>query len=161
MVSLKKPKSVRLVSTKALNGAALAVALFGLAFLINNVWLFRDAVNQYVTQGYPLADVVRGLLPGQLIPGVFEPIAIYGGIAMLLRGAASINYRLTAALPLPVPADTEAAVDSESPAEDFGWMEDLVKSQPSAAADDNPGQAGDTADDQTASQTEQQPEQPL
>jgi hypothetical protein len=90
------------------------VALIAVAFLINNLLLFRDTVNQYVAQGYAAADVVRGLLPGQLVPGVFQPIAVYGGIAMLLYAAANINHQLSLSLGLlDQPSSPGQAADSD------------------------------------------------
>ena len=66
-------------------GSAL-VGLIGLSLLINNVIIFKNTVAQYVAQGYPAETVMESLIPGQLLPGVLEPLAVYGGIALLLFG---------------------------------------------------------------------------
>lgn len=75
--------------------AASVVALVGVALLVNNVILFTTAVTQYVAQGYAAATVRKQLIPAQLIPGVCEPIAIYGGIAFVLFGAAKIYEKIS------------------------------------------------------------------
>lgn len=111
---MKKKRARRQRSTRALHASAIVVALIAVAFLINNLLLFRDTVNQYVAQGYAAADVVRGLLPGQLVPGVFQPIAVYGGIAMLLYAAANINHQLSLSLGLlDQPSSPGQAADSD------------------------------------------------
>jgi hypothetical protein len=75
--------------------AAIVVALIGIALLVNNVLLFRNTVSQYVAQGYPAAEVNKQLVPTQLIPGIFEPIAVYGGIAFALFGIGIINKKVS------------------------------------------------------------------
>lgn len=92
----KSPK--REASTKVLFAGSIIVALIAVAALINNVLLFRTTVAQYVAQGYTASDVTKGLLQGQLLPGLFEPIAIYGGIALLLCAASMINQKLALGL---------------------------------------------------------------
>lgn len=93
---MKRPK--RPASTTVLYAGAIIVALIALAFLITNVILFKNTIAQYVVQGYAAAEVIKGLLPGQLLPGVFEPIAVYGGIALLLFAAGMINQKLSLGL---------------------------------------------------------------
>lgn len=95
---MKLKSRQRPVSTTVLYTFAAITALSAVALLINNVLLFRDTIAQYVAQGYPYADVFWGLLPGQLLPGVFQPIAVYGGISALLFGAGLINHKLTKGL---------------------------------------------------------------
>lgn len=75
--------------------AAAVVALIGIALLVNTVLLFRNTVSQYVAQGYPAAEVNKQLIPTQLIPGIFEPIAVYGGIAFALFGIGIINKKVS------------------------------------------------------------------
>ena len=88
----------RPASTTVLYVGAIVVALSALAFLITNVIVFKNNVAQYVAQGYAAAEVIKGLLPGQLLPGVFEPIAVYGGIALLLFAAGGINQKVSLGL---------------------------------------------------------------
>jgi hypothetical protein len=82
--------------TKALYIAAAVIAVFGVAMLADNIYIFKSTLNQYAAQGYPLKTVLAGLLPQQLLPGIFEPIALYGGIACALFGIGSINKKLLA-----------------------------------------------------------------
>ncbi|GIM29237.1 hypothetical protein CPJCM30710_19030 [Clostridium polyendosporum] len=79
---------------------AAVVGLVGIALLVNNILLFRDTVNQYVTQGYPEATVINELIPTQLLPGIFEPIAVYGGIAFVLLGVGIVNKKVSKCLTL-------------------------------------------------------------
>jgi hypothetical protein len=75
--------------------AAIVVALIAIAGLINNILLYNNTVTHYVAQGYPAKEVVKQLIPQQLLPGIFEPIAVYGGIAFVLFGAGIINQRVS------------------------------------------------------------------
>jgi hypothetical protein len=52
----------------------------------------------YTTQGYPAAEVMKQLVPAQLLPSVFEAIALYGGITVVLIAAAIINEKVTRCL---------------------------------------------------------------
>ena len=78
--------------------AGSVVALIAVTSLINNIMLFNNSVNQYVDQGYPVADVIKHLIPLQLLPGIFEPIAVYGGIALVLFYAGLINQKVSKCL---------------------------------------------------------------
>lgn len=78
--------------------AAIVVALVGVALLTNNIILFRKTVAQYVSQGYTAATVTSQLIPSQLIPGIFEPVAMYGGIAIILLAAGIINKKVSKCL---------------------------------------------------------------
>lgn len=98
-------KSGKFTVSTALYIVASVVALAGVALLVNNVILFRDTVNQYVAQGYPVTTVIKQLIPAQLLPGVFEPIGIYGGIAFILLGAGMINKKVSRCLELLIKAD--------------------------------------------------------
>ncbi|MBV7273464.1 hypothetical protein I6U48_11145 [Clostridium sp. PL3] len=79
----------------ALYAAASTVAVLGIALLIDNIFIFKKTVDQYVSQGYPSATVIKQLLPSQLLPGIFEPIALYGGIAFILLGLAIVNKKVS------------------------------------------------------------------
>ena len=89
--------------------AGAIVAILGIALLIDNIMLFNSNVNQYVTQGYAAADVIKQLMPAQLLPGIFEPVAVYGGIALLLFYAGFINQKVSKCLTLL----TEAKVSND------------------------------------------------
>jgi len=71
------------------------IGLIGIAVLVSNVLLFNATLAQYAAQGYPTSQVARQLIPGQLLPGIFEPVAIYGGIALLLSVSGTV-YQKTA-----------------------------------------------------------------
>ena len=92
----EKPK--KSTSTKVMYIAASVAALFGVVLLICNIMLFKSSITQYVTQGYPVAIVLKQLIPAQLLPGIFEPIALYGGIAILLFAVAGINEKFSKCL---------------------------------------------------------------
>ena len=77
---------------------ASVVALIGVALLVNNIILFKSTVSQAVTQGYAIATVRKALLTSQLLPGMFEPIGIYGGIAFLILGVGIVNKKVSQAL---------------------------------------------------------------
>ena len=79
---------------------ASAVALIGVALLVNNILLFKSTVNQAVAQGYAVATVRKALLTSQLLPGMFEPIGIYGGIAFVLFGVGKVNKKVSEGLML-------------------------------------------------------------
>ena len=74
---------------------ASVVALIGVALLVNNIILFKSTVSQAVAQGYDIATVRKALLTSQLLPGMFEPIGIYGGIAFLLLGVGKVNKKVS------------------------------------------------------------------
>ncbi|KLU63403.1 hypothetical protein CEB3_c02170 [Peptococcaceae bacterium CEB3] len=89
--------------------AAIVVALIGIAYLVTNIVLFQKTVAQYVAQGYPAATVAGQLLPSQLLPGIYEPIAVYGGIALLLLGAGMINQKISKYLKILAESGVESA----------------------------------------------------
>lgn len=93
-----KLKEKRLISSTVFYVAAIVTALIGTGLLINNVILYSKNVTQYVAQGYAVDTVISQLLPSQLIPGVCEPIALYGGIALLLVAAGIINKKVSKCL---------------------------------------------------------------
>lgn len=79
---------------------SLVIAVVGVALLVNNIILFRSTVNNYVAQGYSSAAVIKQLVPSQLLPGIFEPIAVYGGIAVVLLGVGIVNKKVSKCLTL-------------------------------------------------------------
>lgn len=80
--------------------AAAVVALIAVASLVDNIMLYRNSVSQYVAQGYPVALVVKQLIPSQLLPGLFDTISVYGGIALVLFSAGVINKKVSKCLSL-------------------------------------------------------------
>jgi len=79
---------------------ALIVAIAGVTLLVNDIILFRNTVNQYVAQGYDYALVTSQLIPSQLLPGVCESVAVYGGIAFALLGIGAINEKTSKCIKL-------------------------------------------------------------
>lgn len=94
-VSKKSEKSVISIM---LYVVASVVAIVGVALLVNNVFLYKTNFNQAVAQGYSAATVRNALITSQLLPGIFEPIGIYGGIAFLLLGVGMINKKVSKCL---------------------------------------------------------------
>ncbi|HVJ48628.1 hypothetical protein [Desulfitobacterium sp.] len=94
----RKESSKHPISSIVLYIVAILVTLIAIAFLVNNVLLFKNSVAQYVAQGYPSAEVVKQLIPNQLLPGIFEPIAVYGGIAFILFATGIINQKVSKCL---------------------------------------------------------------
>lgn len=99
--SEKKPKVFK--STIVFYTAGIITALIGAASLVNNVMLFNSAVADYVTQGYTQSEVVSYLLPGQLIPGVLEPLVTIFGVSMILFAAGFLNQKVSRHLELSSP----------------------------------------------------------
>jgi TRAP-type mannitol/chloroaromatic compound transport system permease small subunit len=75
--------------------AASLAAIMGIVLLVDNVYIFNSTVNQYVAQGYAASDVMKSLIPSQLIPGIIEAFAIYGGIALILLGVGIVNKKIS------------------------------------------------------------------
>lgn len=108
---VESQKSKKSVSTIILYTAAAVIALSGLAIIVSNLWMYFSMVSQYVAQGYPKAEVVKQLLPSQLMPGILQPLALYGGIALLLFYCSKIYEKVSKSLALLDPDETDTAVD--------------------------------------------------
>ncbi len=74
---------------------ASVVALIGVGLLVNNIFLYKSTVSQAIAQGYDLATVRKALLTSQLLPGMFEPIGMYGGIAFLIFCVGRVNKKVS------------------------------------------------------------------
>jgi len=88
-------RSKKIVSSIILYIASAVTAIAGIALLVNNVIMYNKNVASYVEQGYEKSTVTEQLIPGQLIPGVLEPIGVYLGIAFVLLAAAIINKKIS------------------------------------------------------------------
>ncbi|MBX4260163.1 hypothetical protein KTC96_03605 [Clostridium estertheticum] len=75
--------------------SAIIVAILGVALLVDNIYLYNTSFAQAVTQGYPVATVRKTLMTSQLLPGIFQPIAMYGGIALLLVAVGKISDKVS------------------------------------------------------------------
>ncbi|MCJ7691758.1 MAG: hypothetical protein MUO60_20975 [Clostridiaceae bacterium] len=73
---------------------ASVVALVGVALLVNNIILYKATVAQALTGGYDIATIKKALLTSQLIPGIAEPVGIYGGISFILFGVGIVNKKV-------------------------------------------------------------------
>jgi hypothetical protein len=98
----------------ALYAAAIIVALIGIALLITNITQYSGMLKQYVAQGYPAAEVIRQLLPNQLLPGIFQAVGLYGGIAFILFGVGAANKKASKCLAMLGNSQTYSEVDQES-----------------------------------------------
>jgi hypothetical protein len=96
--NLMKSKQKKPTSSIILYVAASIIAILGVSLLISNVLLYRKNVAQYVAQGTDASVVTAQLIPAQLIPGIFEPIGIYLGIALILTCAGIINQKVSKCL---------------------------------------------------------------
>ncbi len=73
--------------------AAIFVALVGIALLVTNIIYFKNTIDNYVAQGYTYATVAKELIPSQLLPGIFQPVALYLGLAIALLGLSAVNQK--------------------------------------------------------------------
>jgi hypothetical protein len=89
------PKKSSISISILMYGAALVVAIIGIVLLVDNIYIFRSTVGQYVAQGYAASDVMKSLVPSQLIPGIIQAVAGYGGIAMILIGLGVANNKIS------------------------------------------------------------------
>jgi hypothetical protein len=104
----KKSKKCECDGSTILYVGSLIAAIIAVILLVNNVRLYNANVAQYVAQGYPKDEVVRQLKAIQLMPGICEPIALYGGIALILYGIGMINEKVSRRL---VPTTNVQAID--------------------------------------------------
>jgi hypothetical protein len=131
----KSDQSPTNTSSKFLYIAAAIAAIIALALLIDNIWLFKNNIDQYVAQGYPSAEVLKQLIPAQLLPGIFEPLVVYGGIALILWWLGILNRRISACMPaenrvvpdsneaLPNPNNSAADTDQGNPHDETSTSE--------------------------------------
>ncbi|MFZ3131511.1 MAG: hypothetical protein WA125_10535 [Desulfosporosinus sp.] len=116
---IRQERSKQPVISIVLYIVAALITLITIVLLVNNVILFKDNVAQYVAQGYPYAEVVKHFIPNQLLPGIFEPIAVYGGIAFLLFGTGIINQKISECLIMLAKAKvTDLSIETSEQVED-------------------------------------------
>lgn len=118
-------KSKRNTTSIVLYIFATVVALIAIALLINNIILFKSTASGYVAQGYAANDVLKQLIPSQLVPGIFEPIAVYGGIAFALFGIGIINKKVSKCLALLTKAENCDDEAEENALKESACIEDL------------------------------------
>jgi len=74
------------------------VALIGVVLLVSNIMLYRSTVTQALADGYDIATVRKALLTSQLLPGIAEPIGMYGGISFILFGVGIVGKKVSKCL---------------------------------------------------------------
>ncbi len=119
MSKVAKTKSPKIVMTLKIGG--IVVGLFGLAALINNIMIFKTSIDQYVEQGYAKEMVMKAMVPTQLLPGIFEPIALYGGLSLLMIAVAVVACKL-----LPQEEVVEDAIKEMDEEEEKDFEEPVV-----------------------------------
>ena len=77
---------------------ASVVALIGVTLLVSNILLYRSTVTQALADGYDIDTIRKALLTSQLLPGIAEPIGIYGGIAFVLFGVGMVGKKVSKCL---------------------------------------------------------------
>lgn len=88
-------KSKKFSISTVLYVIASIVAIAGTALLVDNIFIFKTAVAQYITQGYTSSVILESLIPSQLVPSILEPIGLYGGIAFILLGLGIVNTKIS------------------------------------------------------------------
>lgn len=134
--------------SKIIYAAAIIAALVGFALLINNILLFRKAVSQYTSQGYSAATIERQLIPSQLIPGIFESVVLYGGVAFILACIGKVNKKVSMCLEL-LSKDTNE--DETYVKEDKNTNTDNIDEKDGTSKDtDNTDEKSETSEDKDA-----------
>lgn len=98
MIKEKKENRKFPISSIVMYSIGTIAALIAIAALVNDVRLFKATVSQYVAQGYAAKDVASVFLAQQLLPGIFQAVALYGGIAAILIFGGIINTKLSKCL---------------------------------------------------------------
>jgi hypothetical protein len=78
--------------------AASVVALIGVGLLVSNISMYRSTVTKALADGYDIVTIREALVTSQLIPGIAEPIGIYGGISFILFGVGIIGKKVSKCL---------------------------------------------------------------
>ncbi|WP_290776539.1 hypothetical protein [Anaerofustis sp.] len=50
------------------------------------LYSFISTISAYTSQGYALGEVLKYLIPSQVVPTVIEPLFIFAGIGLILLG---------------------------------------------------------------------------
>ena len=78
--------------------SAIVVAVLGVALLVLNIYLYKTSFSQAIAQGYAAGTVRKALMTSQLLPGIFQPIGIYGGVSLLLLAMGKISDKVSKCL---------------------------------------------------------------
>ncbi|NMC56058.1 MAG: hypothetical protein GYA50_02400 [Eubacteriaceae bacterium] len=91
----KNPKKNKnSVYAKFLLVAAFVIALVGVAALTSTIYQFCYYIKEYTAQGYSTAVIVKSFLMTQLVPGVADSLALYGGVSIILFTARKIFIKI-------------------------------------------------------------------
>lgn len=93
-----KVKYKQTASSIVMYSIAAIILLIAAAFLFNNVKMFKATIDQYVASGYDAKGVSSVLFAQQLLPGIFQAVALYGGIAAILIFGGIINNKISICL---------------------------------------------------------------
>lgn len=65
-----------------------SVVFFVVAIIdaLMGLYSFVSTISAYTSQGYEMGEVLKYLVPAQLLPTVIEPLCIIGGIGIVLLG---------------------------------------------------------------------------
>jgi hypothetical protein len=124
----KVPSERSFIST-VLYISAIIVALIAIALLVINIRQYTTMVNQYVAQGYPAAEVVKQFLPNQLLPGIFQAVGLYGGMALVLFGVGAANKKTANCLSLLTDTQLSNGITDESSIEQNSTTGDAETSE--------------------------------
>lgn len=104
------------ITSKSLRVYAIIFLVVGAVYILSGIYSFFTTINGYVSQGYATSEVLAYLLPSQFLPTVIEPLAIFGGFALLLFGVSEVLSRLN--------SDDNETVDEQEVAEETEVIED-------------------------------------
>ncbi|MFR6311894.1 hypothetical protein [Anaerofustis stercorihominis] len=104
------------ITSKSLRVYAIIFLVVGAVYILSGIYSFFTTINGYVSQGYATSEVLMYLLPSQFLPTVIEPLAIFGGFALLLFGVSEVLSRLN--------ADDNETVDEQEVAEEIKETEE-------------------------------------
>lgn len=91
----KKPKKDKnSIFAKFLFVAACVIALIGIAALTSTIYQFCYYIKEYSAQGYEISVIVKSFLMTQLVPGVADALALYGGVSIILFTARKIYIKI-------------------------------------------------------------------
>lgn len=127
--------------------AAVVVLLVGAAYLVINVRYYNTMVAGYVAQGYAAADVTSQLIPQKLLPGIFEPVGIFGGIAAVLWGIGMLSQKLSALMAFndSICCCCDDEIDVEEVASEENAAEDVAAEDSAEANDETKADVDETA----------------
>lgn len=106
-----------------------SVVFFVVAIIdaLMGLYSFVSTISAYTSQGYDIVEVLKYLIPAQLLPTVIEPLCIIGGIGIVLLGI----YRI-----LENNSSDASLKDEDSETEEDIIYESVVEEEPVDSAED-------------------------